>query len=157
MTHDEQIEKIVDWFFDNFEDPVQNMPWDEGEYVYIWGGPFDTADEISDAFGDTASESAITEAINRVHDDGAEWAPHQRRIGPEISSDPVVAAKQNLYGALQGWLCFTGDAADPDTDRISVNVRDVVTLLSSHRDLKLKLESGAAGAPQGAAYADPAS
>jgi len=48
MNHEDAIEAMVSWFFENFEDPAHSTPWDGG-YVYIWGGPYDAADEIYEA------------------------------------------------------------------------------------------------------------
>jgi hypothetical protein len=32
-------ELIVEWFRRNFERPEESTPRDDGEWVYIWGGP----------------------------------------------------------------------------------------------------------------------
>jgi hypothetical protein len=58
-------------------------PRDEGEFVYIWGGPYDADDVISDAFGDVASLSVIDAAAEGVQADGVyEWAPQTGRAQP---------------------------------------------------------------------------
>ncbi len=47
-----RIEAMVAWFFENFEDPAYETPYDgrEGGYQYIWGGPHEAADYIYDQF-----------------------------------------------------------------------------------------------------------
>src|SRR4051812_5754146 len=76
-----KVEAMVEWFRQNFEDPANSTPYDEGEYVYIWGGPYDARDEIEGYFGDQALEEEIEEAVDRVQSDGTfDWAPHERRI-----------------------------------------------------------------------------
>jgi hypothetical protein len=80
--HEEAVERMTEWFFANFEDPAESTPWDEGEYVYIWGGPYDAREEIEAAFGNTASEQAIDEAVEAIESDGYEWAPNVCRLGP---------------------------------------------------------------------------
>jgi hypothetical protein len=36
------------WFFENYEDPVENTLYEsaEGGYQYIWGGPYDAHQEL---------------------------------------------------------------------------------------------------------------
>jgi hypothetical protein len=53
------VELMVLWFFQNFEDPAHNTPWDEGECVFIWGGPFDARAELEDAFGTTVTPRSL--------------------------------------------------------------------------------------------------
>ncbi|WP_316168634.1 hypothetical protein [Bradyrhizobium sp. SZCCHNR3131] len=83
LESDEAVEVIKEWFLSNFEDPAMETPRDDGEFVYIWGGPYDARDVISDAFGDAASESVIEAAIEAVEAEGVfDWAPHGRRTQP---------------------------------------------------------------------------
>jgi hypothetical protein len=83
--HSAAVDLMVHWFFQNFEDPVLTTPWDEGEYVFIWGGPYYARDEIEYAFGNVASEQLIEEVTNKIEEDGFEWAPSDARIMPELS------------------------------------------------------------------------
>jgi hypothetical protein len=77
----------VNWFFANFEDTVQSIPWDEGKYVFIWGGPYYAHEELEDAFGATATERALTAAINQIEQEGGpQWAPSSHRMRPEQSA-----------------------------------------------------------------------
>jgi hypothetical protein len=78
-VEDEIIQAMVDWFFTNFEDPVHETPWDEGEYVYIWGGPYYAHEELWDAF-DEMPESLVKKAIERIENEGFEWAPSNSRM-----------------------------------------------------------------------------
>ena len=34
---DEVKSLLKEWFYENYEEPVNCCPWDEGEYIYIWG------------------------------------------------------------------------------------------------------------------------
>jgi hypothetical protein len=77
------VDAMVEWFFSNFEDPAERTPWDEGKYVYIWGGPYDAREELYAAFGAAASERAIDAAVDRIEEDGFEWAPSGSRMQPE--------------------------------------------------------------------------
>jgi hypothetical protein len=75
---------MVEWFFDNFEDPVHRMPWDSesGGYVYVMGGPYDALEELEDAFDEVVTREAIDKAADIIVNDGREWAPHSNRIRP---------------------------------------------------------------------------
>jgi hypothetical protein len=71
-SHDEAVELIKEWFFDNFEDPVHNTSWDsaEGGYIYAWGGPYDAREELSEAFGSAVSNEALEEALSEIENEG---------------------------------------------------------------------------------------
>jgi hypothetical protein len=82
LKFDDAVDAVVDWFFTNFEDPVESTPYEsaEGGYIYIWGGPCDAGEEIYDAFGDAISEAVVEAAVERIELDGYEWAPHEHRM-----------------------------------------------------------------------------
>ena len=88
MNHDDVVEAMVRWFFANFEDPVENTPWNDGEYVFICGGPYDARDELEDAFGQVASDRAIAAAIDRIEEEGDMWVPSGSRMLPEPEIEP---------------------------------------------------------------------
>ena len=78
------VDLMVQWFFRNFEDPVEYTPWDEGEYVFIWGGPFYAREELEDVFGAVVTPQALERAVNKIEEDGGtEWAPSNNRMRPE--------------------------------------------------------------------------
>jgi len=84
MSHDDAVEAMVNWFFENFVDPAHSTPWD-GEYVHIWGGPYMAADELHEAFDEKASKYTILEAIEQIEHEGFEWAPADSRIQPDYT------------------------------------------------------------------------
>jgi hypothetical protein len=81
--HNAAIDLMVRWFFANFEDPAESTPRDDGDWVWIWGGPYYARDEIEYAFGDVASEQLIDEATTKIEADGFECAPNADRIRAE--------------------------------------------------------------------------
>jgi len=83
LCDDDAAEVMVEWFWKNFEDPAENTPWDEGEYVYIWGSPFFAREELKDAFGEVASDHALEAAIAAIENRGWGWAPSSQRRGPQ--------------------------------------------------------------------------
>jgi len=67
------VENMVQWFLENYKDPADGVPWDDGEYVYIYGGPYHADDVLEDEFEDAAEEdiaSAVDE-IERIS--GTDW------------------------------------------------------------------------------------
>ena len=98
LSVEEAVKLIQDWFFNNFEDPAHSTPYDSGEggYQYIWGGPYEAADVISNVFAGVAAEEVINAAIEAIEHEGLVWVPNERRIQPPeddwldryIPSDP---------------------------------------------------------------------
>lgn len=73
-----QVAYMVDWFRGMFDDPANEMPYEsrEGGFQYVWGGPYDAAEELGSEFGDIASDEVIDAAVSEVESDGiVEWAP----------------------------------------------------------------------------------
>jgi hypothetical protein len=78
LPDDDAKEAIKSWFFENFEDPVENTPY-EGEYIYIWGGPYQASDIIQSAFAAAAPERIVDRAIEEIEAQGRAWAPNAAR------------------------------------------------------------------------------
>jgi hypothetical protein len=135
-SREEVVALMVEWFFDNFEDPVENTPWDgeTGGYVYIWGGPYDASIELEGAFGDAATEQALEEAIAEIEGKGWEWAPSDRRMQPEEPWSDVVSAKRRLMGTLQNWEETRGVGFKEA--KASFYISDVALLLREHHRLQ---------------------
>jgi len=68
------VDDLVRWFFDNYEDPVEHVPYESGEggYVYYAGGPYDPREELFGAFPE-APEALIEDAAVRISEVGSEW------------------------------------------------------------------------------------
>jgi hypothetical protein len=134
---------MVEWFFTNFEDPAEETPHDEGEYVYIWGGPFDAREQLDDTFGAAATKLAIEAALKRIEEHGWEWAPAGSRMQLEEPRDALVAAKQRLMRGLERWRLDAYDDAQlsPKTE---FDVRDIATLLRALYQLQHTTRTGGA-------------
>jgi hypothetical protein len=98
MERGQQRELMIHWFFENFEDPINETPWD-GEtktYLYLWGGPYNANDQIWEKFGDFVPEALIAEVVEKIESDGIDWAPrsnspfyaHDRDEEDEESPEP---------------------------------------------------------------------
>jgi hypothetical protein len=78
LGRERQKEYMRHWFFRNFEDPVHETPYisAEGGYQFIWGGPYDAAEEIWQEFGQLLPEDRVEEFIKEIEDEGIdEWVP----------------------------------------------------------------------------------
>jgi ribosomal protein S14 len=72
------IETMENWFHENFEDPQNQMPWDneDQKYIYPYGGPYEPQDILHDTFKTEFDAAWIVEAAERITDAGTfEWAP----------------------------------------------------------------------------------
>ncbi|RFC68097.1 HEPN-associated N-terminal domain-containing protein [Mesorhizobium denitrificans] len=89
MKKSEVVEAIVEWFFENFEDPAETTPYEsaEGGYQYIWGGPYDAREIIESVFEDTASKAAVEDAVNQIQRGGFDWVPNSNRLQPPDEDD----------------------------------------------------------------------
>jgi hypothetical protein len=84
-SKDVVLTHMVDWFLHNYEHPSENTPYDEGDYVYIWGGPVDAEEELQEQFGgviDVALIEAAAKILAKDHD-VYEWVPVPSREDEE--------------------------------------------------------------------------
>lgn len=118
----DKIERMIDWFLENYEDPAQATPYEsaEGGYLYIWGGPYDANIEIGDKFAGLVPDKWIEEVVNEVEKGGiSDWAPINRdndnddepvpepslddipdEPGPAFGSEDDYAARKRAADAL---------------------------------------------------------
>lgn len=71
------IDKLVEWFHQNYEDPANRLPYvsAEGGYQWIYGGPYEAREVLSENFPDEA-EDVIEAAVEEIEADGlTDWAP----------------------------------------------------------------------------------
>jgi hypothetical protein len=91
------IDDMVQWFSEQFEDPQNETHYDseDGRYIYMWGGPFDAHDVLTDFFGSEYEEKWIADAVESVQSDGTfEWAP-------KASGDYYDHPEQDVYDAAE--------------------------------------------------------
>lgn len=76
LDRENRIQEMVDWFFENFQDPANSLPYESAEGGYIWidGGPYDANEQIGDNFSGE-DQALIDAAVERVQSDGLfDWA-----------------------------------------------------------------------------------
>jgi hypothetical protein len=73
-------------------------PWVEGEYLWIWGGPYDAAEELYAKFGDVASEKLIEEVVKEVESEGTtDWGRrHTPEDGEEEEGEEAASELRSL-------------------------------------------------------------
>ncbi|NKM01234.1 hypothetical protein [Rhizobium leguminosarum] len=88
LDDDLKVTSMIEWFADNFEDPAVKTPFEsaEGGYQWVWGGPYDAAEQLYNHFGDEVNTDLIQTAVERVQKDGIyDWAP--RHIGDDLPDE----------------------------------------------------------------------
>lgn len=76
-TSEEQYEALFQWFTNQYEDPVNSLPYisREGGYQYIYGNPVDPDDSFGEFYGIVPDE-IIQEVIQELYDiAGDGWSP----------------------------------------------------------------------------------
>lgn len=73
-----QLDVMRQWFHANYEDPVENTPYEsaEGGYIYIWGGPYEPFEELEAEFGGIVPEKVIQELADELREITWEWTGH---------------------------------------------------------------------------------
>jgi hypothetical protein len=99
---DAAVEKIQEWFQENFEDPVHSTPYDGGEggYQYIWGGPYDAREIVEHVFDGIGAE-VIEAAVGSIESESTEWVPSSNRRQPPQEDDPPSDDPATLHAELQ--------------------------------------------------------
>jgi uncharacterized protein YutE (UPF0331/DUF86 family) len=71
-----QEEVMKAWFFEHFENPVENTPYmsSEGGYQYIHGGPYDAQEQLQEEFAGIVPDEVIEELSRELDDISTEWA-----------------------------------------------------------------------------------
>ena len=66
--------EIVEWFFSNYKDPADGVPYNsrEGGYLYINGGPYEASDVIAEHFP-YVPEMTLDAAVEEIGDHGSDW------------------------------------------------------------------------------------
>jgi hypothetical protein len=77
-SRDEQIELMREWFLSRYCDPANETPYEsaEGGYIWIWGGPYYSGEELQERFGGIVDDDVIDALVEDLDRDGGyQWAP----------------------------------------------------------------------------------
>ena len=101
-TADAETQKDVmrHWFYSNFEDPVNNTPYDsaEGGYVYIHGGPYEPLEELEGKFCDVVPEEVIEELAEELSNISDVWTGHNDTPDDEYLYESIVSSPRHFEG-----------------------------------------------------------
>jgi hypothetical protein len=88
-SKENQLEVMRNWFYENFEDPVESCPYNgrEGGYAYIFGGPYDASEELEAMFGQYVSSKYIEELVDELQHDCYEWSANSNNINDWYDDD----------------------------------------------------------------------
>lgn len=101
LSRDEIIDVMREWFFDNFEDPAERTPYEsaEGGYIYIWGGPYYTHEELSN-FSGLVEEELIEELVSEINSQGFEWTAKESPEDYEDSYLSFIGSDNESFSAF---------------------------------------------------------
>lgn len=78
ITYDKAaiVQHMKTWFLSRYEDPAESCPYDEGAYVYIWGGPVSAQEALDEGFGHLFAEDLIAATAKQLEDENEifDWA-----------------------------------------------------------------------------------
>jgi hypothetical protein len=89
-------EAVLNWFYENFEDPVHSTPYNsqEGGYLYIKGGPYAAREIITVVFGNIISDDLIEEIVDEINRESDIWVPSSSRLlRPEEDKERALPAE----------------------------------------------------------------
>ncbi|HFI5333982.1 TPA: hypothetical protein ACGQS5_001640 [Serratia liquefaciens] len=94
-----QIEVMREWFFDNYENPVDSCPYEtrEGGYHYVYGGPYDASDELQGMFGVHVKSDYIQELVDELQEECWEWSGSSDNVDDWYDDDlyeAVISSEQ---------------------------------------------------------------
>ena len=127
------------WFIHYYEDPVENTPYEsaEGGYLYIWGGPYDTLEQLESEFGGAIAFDRIQEAAHELEADGttdrapSSFHPDRERVEEEdIDAERTLSPEPDLeqiIARLQaGVRPSYGDASEMGQRRLVLDQLEAV-------------------------------
>ena len=84
-TSNEQKAFLKEWFLNNYEDPVDCCPYEDGEYVYIWGWPYYPKEELEEHFSGYVAQVVIDEVAKELESISWEWSDLPENDDEELS------------------------------------------------------------------------
>lgn len=97
LSPEDQKQYMEEWFRNNYEDPAEGCPYNEGEYMYIYGGPYDAYEELEGQFSGEVNDELIEELAQELSSELFYWS------GKENPLDYIDFVEPNpeYYGAFQ--------------------------------------------------------
>lgn len=135
-----QLEVMRNWFYQNYEDPVNACPYEsrEGGYAYIYGGPYDADEELQGKFGGFVKDDYITALVDELQEECYEWSGNSTNSdwydddlynAFTTSDNPFVKFVENIEGIRS---LADGDFNNDRKDHLlSILYTNVITALET--------------------------
>ncbi len=88
LSREEQKIYMEEWFRGNYEDPAEQCPYCEGEYIYLWGGPYDAQEELEEQFSGEVADEIISELADELSMECPYWSGKEGPYFDLIEPDP---------------------------------------------------------------------
>ena len=115
---DREIQRGVmrTWFFQRYEDPQEECPYDpeEGDYVYIWGGPYDAREELDREFDRVVPQEVINALAEELERDCVEWSAVPEHADVDDYFADAIGSTENPYGNLRTALDSLAQLSNTD-------------------------------------------
>lgn len=112
--------ELVEWFSARYEDPANSLPYitREGGYQWIYGGPYDATEVLSDSFLD-ADPKVIEKAVAIIEKDGLfDWSLKPEFEDEYFSQDDDVIFEEDIE---QNEDLVKDDISDVEDERYWLN------------------------------------
>jgi hypothetical protein len=133
---EEQLRMMREWFLNHFQDPVEENPY-EGEYIWVWGGPYDAHQELMGEFGGSVPDDVITELADELSAISPEWSgnPDAGAIDDYLTESPTTLPpdfifRSNLYDVER--LLKTVVDADVEKRFLQLLFASVITAVETY-------------------------
>ncbi len=99
-------DEIKSWFFENYDDPANLLPYEskEGGYIYIWGGPYELREVIHERFYSNVDEEIINRVIEDIENEygDIEWSKQpEKYLSLNIHLDYETSELSGASGMFQ--------------------------------------------------------
>lgn len=107
------------WFFERYEDPQNECPYDsEDGYVYIWGGPYDAGEELQGEFSDFIPEDVIDALAKELEKEKGvcDWSAIRMEDHVDNYFVDAITSTENPHDHLRATLNTLSQLSNINTD-----------------------------------------
>lgn len=146
VTYENKKDDIKKWFFENYDDPANLLPYEtrEGGYQYIWGEPSTTEEIIYNNFGGELPEAILKDIINDIQTkyENILWSPtptEEEYLDLNIHLDYETSVRVGARGMFQVAFITNNETGDDLTELIDVGIHyyDIESVI---KDISKKLK-----------------
>lgn len=103
LDAEEKTAVMRNWFLEKYEDPAQHTPYNsrEGGYQYIYGGPYEAAEELEGEFGDAVEEEIIANLAEELAEITDTWTKRPTAEDFDDYLSEAFSSSDKQLGAFQ--------------------------------------------------------